>query len=139
MRRRSGGYTIEFVLLLPVWIVMIFGALDIGWLMLHAGAIRSAGALSCASTAMLDPGETGLSMPALLTRAETSLTQELAVLGVSIPAKTVSLNLSGVAPLRRLSCTVTADVASLTRVVLFSRSITRTSSAQLQWQQSEVP
>jgi Flp pilus assembly protein TadG len=139
MRARRGGYTVEFVLLLPVWISLIFGALDVGWLLYHAGALRTAGVLSCANAATIDPGESDENLALLTTAADAALNTELATLGIALPSATVDVTVVGTAPSRRINCTATADVASLSKIVLLSRTVTRHASAQLQWQRSEAP
>lgn len=139
MSSRRGGYTVEFVLLLPIWISLVFGALDIGWLFYHSGALRTAGVLSCTSAANIDPGESDEHLSLLESEAEITLATELLNLGIALPSTTVAVTVVGTAPSRRVNCTVTADVASLSQVVLLSRNVTRHASAQLQWQRSEVP
>ena len=139
MNTRRGGYTVEFVLLLPVWVTLVFGALDIGWLFYHTSALRTAGVLSCTTAAHIDPGESDEHISLLQTAAEKTLDTELLTLGVSLPSAVVDVAVVGAAPSRRLNCEITADVASLSQVVLFSRSVTRHVSAQLQWQRSVVP
>ncbi len=136
---RRGAYAIEFTLILPVWLALVFGAFDMCWFLYRASALSAAAVLGCEAGALLDPGDADEHIVTVEAAVTARVTSELVILGLDGTGVVVDAATSGSAPDRRLLCVVDQSVPSLSGYVLGTRTIQRGASARLQWQYEATP
>lgn len=136
---RRGAFAIEFSLTLPVWLALVFGTFDVSWLMYRVSAVSAGAAAGCRAGALIDPGAADVNLSAIEAAVLAAATDELAVLGVSATGLVADATIEGAAPDRRLVCTVSQPIPSLTAYVLPSVGVARVRTSQLQWQHEGAP
>lgn len=82
-RLRNGATALEFALLLPVFLLIVGGTMDIGWIYWQQSALDVAVHDGCRHASLLDPGVGNANMAAILSDAESSISDRMADAGIT--------------------------------------------------------
>lgn len=131
-RRRRGANAIEFALTLPLFLTLVLGVLDYGFLFGMQAGIDSAATLACREGAMVDPefgSPTGEATSQFNNRAAFFCAGSACTFTVN------DLNSGNFAvPNRSLHCTATRVMSPLTGFVPYPTSISTISYYRFEWQ-----
>jgi Flp pilus assembly protein TadG len=120
-RRGRGGATLmEFALTAPVFILILFGIFDLGWLAYQRSALETAVIVGCRVGALRDPGVDDADLPELELAVSEAVMTALDEVGApcDTSACTVLVETFGSNPTRNLRCSVTRDLDPLVGFVL---------------------
>lgn len=112
-RRRRGGAAIEFALVLPVLLALIFGIIEYGWIFFQQANILSAAregarlGVTVAQDASPNPGAT----------AVTRVQSVLATYGIDAASATITATQSGAAPQETLTVQIAVPYTPLIGLV----------------------
>lgn len=113
-RTRRGAEALEFALVLPVWVLLVLGSADFGWLYFHRTALDSAANTGCRAGALLDPGEDEVNISANYARVEERALAALEGMGAPCAGEcSVAVAAFGAAPGRSLRCELDRDFRPL--------------------------
>lgn len=109
MRRRNrGANAIEFAILLPVFVLLLGGSIDLSWMMLQRGAMRTAVGRGCRIGSLVDPGLKEANVSAVHAQAQAAI-EQIYEEGVGTCTDcVVATAIEGAVPNRSLRCTLTA-------------------------------
>lgn len=116
MRRRGANAT-EFALLLPAFVALIAGAMELSWMFYQHGALRTAVSHGCRAGAMLDPGRLEDQMDTVASAARNAVVDEYEWSVGRCPSCVSTAVAVGTPPTRSLTCTLRAPYVSLTRLL----------------------
>ncbi len=133
-RTRRGGASLEFALLLPIWVTVMAGSLEASWWVYQKTSLETALNAGCRAGATMDPGTNDWRLPQLQARAEAKTKAKLAELGGDCGNCTFSFVLDGAAPSRSVVCDVTWPVGSAGGAVLVYDSVVAHDVALLEFQ-----
>lgn len=134
-RARRGNHAIEFVLCLPVWIMVVAGILDYGWYYFQQTSLDMAANMGCRSGSLVDPGSADENMTTVIKKAEDTTWASLAELGTKDCSDcTMLATTEGIAPTRTLVCEVSQPMKPLVGLVLDKTSLTSRQVARLEYQ-----
>ena len=115
---RRGANAVEFALLLPVFLVLVGGSMELSWLIYQQGAARTAVSRGCRAAAMVDPGPAESTVSEVLAAVQTEVIDDYRDGGGgSCPDCTVTAALVGAVPNRSLQCTFTVPYVGLTALL----------------------
>ncbi|MEN0060737.1 MAG: TadE/TadG family type IV pilus assembly protein [Myxococcota bacterium] len=116
MRRtkRRGANAVEFALLLPVFVLLVGGSVDLSWLMLQRGAMRSAVSRGCRAGSLVDPGLKESAVADVHTRAQNAIRSLYEGSVGACPGCVVNTTMVGAIPNRALRCNLVAPWDGLT-------------------------
>ncbi len=80
-RQRRGANAVEFALTLPIFLLLLGGIVDFGWMFYYKAALNSAVYDACRAGVTRDPGEGRADISVVYQRANTALEQSLAEVG----------------------------------------------------------
>jgi Flp pilus assembly protein TadG len=115
--RRRGGTAIEFALLLPVFVLLVSGILDVSWLYFRQSALDVAVHDGCRHGSLRDPGIGNASMNAVLDDAESAMSASMTDMGVPCGECTVAATSVMVGTESSVQCSVRLPFVSLVGVV----------------------
>ncbi|MBX2803398.1 MAG: pilus assembly protein [Myxococcales bacterium] len=128
-RSRRGANAIEFGLTLPVFVGILLGLMDYGWLFANQAGIDNAASLACREGSMVDP---------VIGNPRTTATDEIntraAPFCTSGPGCNVVVQDVFAPPDRTLVCSITMNFSPLVGFVPVPGQITSTSYYRLEWQ-----
>jgi hypothetical protein len=131
---RRGGNAIEFALTLPLFLAVIVGLMDYGFLFAMQAGIDNAVSLACREGAMVDPGFQA-NGPKVTGEQQLDSRSALFCAGVNC---TKSCDETGaVAPNRTLKCQITRPITPLIGFLpasMYPTSIDSASFYRLEWQ-----
>ncbi|MDP2310076.1 MAG: pilus assembly protein [Pseudomonadota bacterium] len=133
---RRGASALEFALILPIFVALLAGVMDLAWLAFQRSALSSSAALGCRVGALVDPGEGDMYWSELEENAQLAIVDALAATGsVCDPEDcTVAVSSFGTDPGRSLGCTVTREFRPLTGLILDPMPIEYTIVVRMEWQ-----
>ena len=132
---RRGASSIEFALILPVFLALLAGVLDYGWYLFQQAGLDAATQAGCRAGALVDPGEEGMDLAAAAAVAEGEIARSLAAEGRPCEgACTFEITPLGEVPAQALACTAQREVAPLFGLSVRSRSLTARSVARFERQ-----
>lgn len=136
MRHRRGAAAIEFAMLLPVFLALLFGVIEFGWYFFLRSSLDSAVTLGCRAGSLVNPGEDDANLAAVQTRAE-EVMAEVMEQGLSRPRDsswTFAVETFGASPSRSLRCTASASFEPILGVYLDERIFSANQAVRLEWQ-----
>jgi hypothetical protein len=136
-RARRGGNAIEFALTLPLFLMVVVGLMDYGYLFAMQAGIDNAVAMACREGAMEDPG-LGPTLPVDTAESQLDLRAAIFCGGVSC-TKSVSDLQTGVyeVPNRTLRCEITRPMNPLVGFLpaaMYPATINSVSYYRFEWQ-----
>ncbi|MEN0065027.1 MAG: TadE/TadG family type IV pilus assembly protein [Myxococcota bacterium] len=111
-RSRRGGNAIEFAMLLPVFLLLLFAIMDFGWLFFNHSAANSATARACRDGSLQDPGQNNANLSNLIADTETAMRTHYTANGGTAPIDMAVVTMAGAAPQRALNCRMEVSVPS---------------------------
>jgi Flp pilus assembly protein TadG len=133
-RRRRGSTLVEFALTFPVYVVVLMGVVDAGWLYFQQASLDGATRAACRSGTTVDPGVGNVNIMNVYTQVENQVEAELDEMGVDSSNLSVTSTTSGAPPTRTLICTVQQPYTALTRLVLPDLTLTATTAMRMEYQ-----
>ena len=134
-RSRRGASSLEFALVLPVFLALLAGLLDYGWYLFQQAGLDAATQAGCRAGALVDPGEADMDLGAALAVAEGEIARALAAGGSPCGGDcTYDITTEGAAPARSLRCTTRRSVAPLLGLSVRARSLEARSLARFERQ-----
>lgn len=110
---RRGASAVEFALLLPVFLAIVFGSADVGWFMWSRASAILAVHDGCRAGSLVDPGLHDVVVTTATTAAINKMKADLpGCVGCGTTASVV-----GVVPTRAMSCSVTVPYHTLVNVL----------------------
>lgn len=136
MRRRRGAAALEFALLLPPFLALLFGVIDFGWYFFQRSSLDSAVTLGCRAGSLINPGEGDANLAAVQARAEDVMAEvmEQGLSRTRDSSWTFSVETFGASPSRSLRCTAAASFEPILGVYLDERVFTANQAVRLEWQ-----
>lgn len=138
-RDRRGSNSIEFGLLLPVYLMLSFGIIDFGWLMYHLASLHGAAHAGCRQASVVDPGEDEQDMATVVATAQAGMSQYFDTHGPGCPDSgcATSANATGSRPSRSLACRIEITVDPLVGFNLTSIPLAGSAVVRLEHQRSD--
>jgi len=130
---RRGGNAIEFALTLPLFLLVIVGLMDYGFLFAMQAGIDNAVSLACREGAMVDPG---FSQTGPQDRAKSQMTIRSAEFCVGVTCVPTVTD-QGDPPARTLTCGISRPMSPLLGFLpasMFPSTIHSASIYRLEWQ-----
>jgi hypothetical protein len=130
-RHLRGANAIEFALTAPIFLLLLFGLLDYGWLFMNKALADVAVARGCRSGAIVDPHAGS---------PQTAALDSMSGWVSLVNSENCKLNewcqvqISGEVPTKRLSCTVTYPIAPLVGLGPFPQEVHSRTVTRLEWQ-----
>ena len=122
---RRGASSIEFALILPVFLALLAGILDYGWYLFQQAGLDAATQAGCRAGALVDPGEDGMDLGAAAAVAEGAIARSLEAEGRPCEgACTWDISVRGEAPTQALACTTQRAVEPLFGLSVRARMLT---------------
>lgn len=137
---RRGSATLEFALILPIWIALVLAIVEFGWVFYRTAALDTAANEGCRAGSLLDPGEDDANLAAVEARATARMREVLVqlgdeeCLGCEVEAAT-----SGAPPNRVLVCRVRRPFTPLVGLYLGPTVLHTLQVARLEWQREAAP
>ncbi len=139
-RAQRGSYALEFALCLPIWIAVMGGIMDFGWLLMHQAALDQSANIGCRAGSLVDPGFRDEFIGRLESAAEDGMVEFLDLLGnEDCDGCFVDASTIGDWPARSLQCDAGLDVRSLSGLFYDQRTLTTIQLARLEWQHEAAP
>lgn len=133
-RGRRGATLLEFALTFPVYIVVLMGIVDAGWLYFQQASLDSATRTACRGGTTVDPGTNNVNIQNVFDYVINQVPTELDEMGVDSNGLSVNVTTSGAAPTHTLICTVQQPYSALTGLVLPNMTITSTTAMRMEYQ-----
>jgi hypothetical protein len=114
---RRGGNAIEFALCLPVFLLVMFGTADFGWIAWNWTSLSSTAAIACRAGSTRDPGDGEADLGDVVSFTEDVIDDQLARDGLPCTGCDVDVEAIGSNPDRSLRCRIRRDVMPLTGMV----------------------
>lgn len=135
-RQRRGAASVELALTLPWFCLMMFGAIDVGWLFFQRSALDSSASIGCRAGALVDPGIDDVDMSVVESTAQAKMVAALEETGgdCSGSACTTTVSTFGSSPGRSLVCTVTYEFMPIIGWVLGEMTLASTQVVRMEWQ-----
>lgn len=138
MRRRRASTALEFALILPVFVLLVGGVMDMAWLFYMESALDRAAMLGCRAGALIDPGVGEVSLSAAQTRAEDVMADALGLNSVGLKSLPDSLETEvtahGSSPGRSLVCAVSIQFQPLIGLALSPLTLESSTAIRFEWQ-----
>lgn len=133
---RRGGNAIEFALTLPLYLAMVLGIADFGYLYHIQAGLDNAVASACREGAKIDPD---LNDPVTVATAALNTRSAMFCAG-QCSASVVDLNTGQWAPPdRTIQCSITRNYSPLIGFVPHPTTLSSVSFQRLEWQRNPVP
>ncbi len=108
---KRGANALEFALLLPVFVLLLGGSIDLSQMMLAQGAMRTAVGRGCRAGTLVDPGLAEANVSAVINTAKTSVLNAYQSNVGPCPSCVVTVTLEGAIPNRAVRCRLSAPWA----------------------------
>ncbi|MEL6347595.1 MAG: TadE family protein [Myxococcota bacterium] len=137
-RHRRGANLIEFALLLPFFVLLMSGFIDIGWLFFQQSLNDSAVAVGCRTGALVDPGIDEANFTDVVSTVEDT-TRELIVQGGGTTCSECAVTVTrfGSNPARSILCSVTRPLDPLTNLTIGSLNLESAIAVRMEWQRGD--
>lgn len=112
-RARRGATAIEFALLLPIFVGLVAGLIDVSWMFWQKTAMQVAVADGCRVGAIRDPGQGNPYLTDLQEAARSAVQTRLEALGVACADCTVTVVVEDVLGVNSLECSMTRTSGAL--------------------------
>jgi hypothetical protein len=112
-RSQRGSTLIEFALLLPIFVAMFTGILDIGWMFWQNSAIQVAVQDGCRAGSITDSGQNRVYMSTVQSTARAAMVSRLQALGVPCHDCTATATPITVGGLLTLECSMDRTAESI--------------------------
>jgi Flp pilus assembly protein TadG len=133
-RRQRGATLLEFALTLPVYLVVMMGIVDAGWLYFQQSSLDGATRIACRGGTTVDPGTNSVNIQTVYDYVTNQVPIELDEMGVNSNGLSINVTTTGAAPTRTLVCTVQQPYTALTGLVLPSMTVTSTTAMRMEYQ-----
>jgi Flp pilus assembly protein TadG len=133
-RGRRASTHLEFALTFPVYIVVLFGIVDGGWLYYQQSSLDGATRAACRGATTVDPGNASVNIQNVYDYVIAEVPNELDAMGVDSTNLSVSATTTGAAPTRTLVCTVQQPYSALTKFVLPDMTLTSVTAMRMEYQ-----
>lgn len=135
-RPRRGAEALEFALVLPVFILIIAGMIDVSWLFYVESGLDSSTSIGCRKGALIDPGIAESNLGEVETTTNSSLVVAMAQQGIRNCEERCATEVSvvGQTPSRTLVCEVTCDFQPLLGMALESMTLSANQVVRMEWQ-----
>lgn len=136
---RRGGNAVEFALLMPVYLLLAFGAMDYGWVMYHVAAAHSAAHHGCRRATLVDPGPGGTNAGEVLATAQEAMVEHFDEHGPGCPPEgcIAVASLVGAVPQRSVSCRITLPIEPVLGFVPVPTELGASAVMRLEFQRGE--
>ena len=133
---RRGAELIEMALVLPVFLLVLIGMMEVAWLFYYRSSLDAAANIGCRAGAIIDPGKNESDMDALQVSTQAALVQAMSEQGVADCDTQCSSAVEAVgdSPGRSLVCSVTYDFTPLIGLVLGKMQLESTQVVRMEWQ-----
>ena len=133
-RGRRGTAFLEFALLFPVYVVILMGIIDAGWLYFQQSSLDGATRTACRGATTVDPGNGDVNIQNVYDYVTNQVPIELDEMGVDSTNLSITATTDGAAPTRTLICTVQQPYTALTRLVLPDLTLTSVTAMRMEYQ-----
>lgn len=139
-RARSGSYVVEFVVLLPIWLLLVLTMIDLLWLGSQITRQQAAVGSACQQTARIDPGFQDQQVADLTDAFPDRLDASLLRYGLGTCAGcSFTTQLVGAPPTRRLRCEVVRPAPPLSGYLFPTLDLTARREVVLTWHPPVAP
>jgi Flp pilus assembly protein TadG len=133
-RGRRASTTLEFALTFPVYVLVLFGIVDGGWLYYQQSSLDGATRTACRGGTTVDPGTNNVNIQTVYDYVTNEVPLELDAMGVNSNNLSISSTTTGAAPTLTLICTVQQPFTALTKFVLPDMTLTSTTAMRMEYQ-----
>ncbi len=134
---RRGANAIEFALTMPVFLALVLGIMDYGYLYSIQAGLDNAVSLACREGSKIDPGSGG--NPQSVAQADLNARSAYFCNGACVAAVTNLSTGAWAIPNKTLRCAITrTGIQPLTGFVPYPTSLSSTSYYRLEWQRNAV-
>lgn len=135
--KRSGANAIEFALILPVFVLLLVGIMDFGWLFFISSTLDQATVVGCRAGSLVDPGLGETDVEDVRSIAELAMEADLMRSGGGACTTDCRFDVSlyGEAPGRSMFCEVERDFVPLIGMVVSPLTLSSTIAVRMEWQQ----
>ena len=133
-RDRRGSTHLEFALTIPIYVMVLMGIVDAGWLYFQQSSLDGATRTACRGGTTVDPGVGMVNIMNVYTFVSNAVPAELDAMGVDSSGLSISSTTSGSAPTRTLICTVQQPYSALTGFVLPDLTLTSVTAMRMEYQ-----
>lgn len=136
VRLRRGATALEFALILPVFVTLISGLIDFGWLFFQQSALDTSTSVGCRAGALVDPGIGEAEIEDVRDAAEAAMLQAISDAGAPCSELICQTEVEtfGTSPGRSLTCTVVRDFEPLIGFVVDAQDLSAVAAVRLEWQ-----
>lgn len=139
MRRttRRGTNAVEFALILPTFVLLLFAVMDFGWLFFQRATLDIAATHGCRAGALVDPGQDEADMASVQLAAYDGMRDELYRAGGGDCTDSncyVDVFAYGDPPGRSLICVIGKDFEPPVGMLLSPRTIESSIAVRMEWQ-----
>jgi Flp pilus assembly protein TadG len=131
---RRASTHLEFALTFPVYVVVLFGIVDGGWLYYQQSSLDGATRTACRGGTTVDPGTNNVNIQNVYDYVIAQVPTELDEMGVDSTNLSVTATTTGAAPTLTLICTTQQPYNALTRFVLPDMTLTSTTAMRMEYQ-----
>ena len=129
---RRGANAIEVALTLPIFVVILAGTLDMGWMLYSSSVLDLAASRGCRAGALVDPLKRS---PAPVARA--AMEDWMAFVGASCETGGCDVRLEGQIPTQAVVCEASLELEPLWGLVVDATELQKTASVHLEIQRTE--
>lgn len=138
-RQRKGANVIEFALILPVFVALMGGTIDLGWAYFQYSGLSTAVLQGCREGAIVDPGMPDTNGPtsneiAIKAKAELAIKDTLAAQAVKCVNCAATATFQGTQPTRTLVCVGENDYKPLFGLGIGAMRLRASAARRLEWQ-----
>ncbi len=135
-RARGGATAVEFALILPTFILLIFGVMDFGWLFFQRATLDMASTVGCRAGALIDPGVYDSHLADVQAAAEAAMEDEMVRAGAGACEDDcyTDVMVFGNPPGRSLVCVVGREAQPLVGLFLGPVVLESSIAVRMEWQ-----
>lgn len=133
---RRGAEAVEFALVMPVFVTILIGMIEMSWLFYTRASLDSSTSVGCRAGALVDPGIREANLSEVQDAANSALITAMSELGLRECDTRCSseVALRGSTPSRTLVCSVTYDFQPLIGLVLPQTDLVANQVVRMEWQ-----
>jgi len=132
-RKRRGMEVVEFVLTFPLFLLILGGSMDFGWLYFQKSLLDTAVTTGCRSASLIDPGEGDSQIEGVYTTGHEAILDSLAAGGAACSDCVTHIEVFGDFPGRSLTCSVSRGYEPLFGVIP-PMDFQSTTAIRFEWQ-----
>lgn len=139
-RPRRGGHAVEFAMIMPIWVMLVSGIMDLGWFFFNVALLDAASDVGCRAGSLYDPGIGDARIGAVKAKAIARMSNVVAGFGVgNCDSCRLEVYTRGRPPNRVLICELSRDIVPFTGMFYQARRIESKQIARLEWQREAAP